>query len=47
MIRLLFAATGLAIGFALPTFAQQKEEANPFFYRAIPACWAASRVCEQ
>ena len=28
---------GLAISFALPTFAQEKEEANPSLYRAILA----------
>jgi uncharacterized protein (TIGR02246 family) len=27
----------LAISFALPILAQEKEEANPFLYRAIPA----------
>jgi hypothetical protein len=32
--RLLLALVGLAIGFVLPTFAQEKEEANPFLYRA-------------
>jgi ketosteroid isomerase-like protein len=35
--RLLGALVGLAISFALPTFAQEKEEATPFLYRAIPA----------
>jgi len=35
--RLVGALLGLAIGFALPTFAQEKEEANPFLYRAILA----------
>ena len=28
---------GLAISFALPTFAQEKEEATPFLYRAVLA----------
>ena len=27
----------LAISFALPAIAQEKEETNPFLYRAIPA----------
>jgi ketosteroid isomerase-like protein len=36
-IRLLFALVGFAIGPALPTIAQEKEEANPFLYRAILA----------
>ena len=35
--RLLGALVGLAINFAVPTFAQEKEEANPFLYRAILA----------
>ena len=36
-IRFLLALVGLAIFSALPTIAQEKEEANPFVYRAIPA----------
>ena len=35
--RLLFPLVGLAISFALPIFAQEKEEPTPFLYRAIPA----------
>ena len=35
--RLLVALVGLIISFALPTFAQEKEEANPFPFRAIAA----------
>jgi ketosteroid isomerase-like protein len=35
--RLLLIVAGLAIGFVLTTFAQEKEEANPFPFRAIPA----------
>jgi uncharacterized protein (TIGR02246 family) len=36
-IRLLFALVGLAISLAFPTFGQEKEEANPFPFRAIAA----------
>ena len=36
-IRLLFALLGLAISPALLTIAQEKEEANPFPFRAIAA----------
>jgi uncharacterized protein (TIGR02246 family) len=36
-IRLLFALVGLAISPTLPAIAQEKEEANPFLYRAILA----------
>ena len=36
-IRLLLALVGLAISPALLTIAQEKEEANPFLYRAILA----------
>jgi hypothetical protein len=35
--RLLGALVGLAISLAVPTFAQEKEEATPFLYRAILA----------
>jgi ketosteroid isomerase-like protein len=35
--RLLGLLAGLAISFALPVVGQEKEEANSFFYRAIPA----------
>ena len=35
--RLLLAVAGLAIGLPLPALAQEKEEATPFRYRAIPA----------
>ena len=35
--HLVLTLVGLAISFALPTFAQEKEEANPFLYRAILA----------
>jgi hypothetical protein len=35
--RLLGALVGLAISFALATFAQEKEEATPFHFRAIAA----------
>jgi hypothetical protein len=35
--RLLFALVGLAISFALPTFAQEKEEVKPFPFTPIPA----------
>jgi hypothetical protein len=31
-IRFLLALLGLAISFALPTFAQEKEEAKPFHF---------------
>ena len=33
----LVALAGLAIGFAVPALAQEKEDANPFPYRAITA----------
>jgi ketosteroid isomerase-like protein len=33
----LIALVGLAISFALPTSAQEKEQADSFLYRAIPA----------
>ena len=33
----LVALAGLAISFALPAFAQEKEEVNPFPFRAIAA----------
>ena len=33
----LVALVGLAIGFAFPIYAQEKEEPTPFLYRAIPA----------
>ena len=36
-IRLLLPLVGLAISFALPTSAQEKEQADSFLYRAIPA----------
>ena len=36
-MRLLVPLVGLAISFALPASAQEKEEANPFLYRAILA----------
>ena len=36
-IRLLFALLGLAISPALLTIAQEKEEANPFLFRAVLA----------
>ena len=36
-IRLVVALVGLAISFALPTFAQEKEEANPFPFSPIAA----------
>jgi ketosteroid isomerase-like protein len=36
-IRSVVALLWLAISFALPIFAQEKEEANPFLYRAILA----------
>jgi predicted SnoaL-like aldol condensation-catalyzing enzyme len=36
-IRLVVALAGLAISFALPAFAQEKEEVNPFPLRAIAA----------
>ena len=36
-MRLLVALVGLAISFALPAFAQEKEEVNPFPFRAIAA----------
>ena len=36
-IRLLLALAGLAIGLRLPALAQEKEEANPFPFRAILA----------
>ena len=36
-MRLLLTLVGLAISFTLPTFAQEKEEANPFPFRAIAA----------
>ena len=36
-IRLLIALAGLAIGLRLPALAQEKEEANPFPFRAILA----------
>ena len=36
-IRLLLALAGLAIGYAVPAFAQEKEEVNPFPFRAIAA----------
>ena len=35
--RLLPVLVGLAISFALPIFGQEKEEANPFPFRAIAA----------
>ena len=35
--RLLGALVGLAISLALPALAQEKEEATPFRFRAIPA----------
>jgi len=34
---LLLTLVGLAISFALPTFGEEKEEANSFLFRAIPA----------
>jgi len=36
-IRFLLALLGLAISFALPTFAQEKEEANTFPFRPVLA----------
>jgi uncharacterized protein (TIGR02246 family) len=36
-IRTLLALAGFAVGAALPTIAQEKEEANPFPFRAIAA----------
>jgi hypothetical protein len=36
-IRLVVAPAGLAISFALPAFAQEKEEFNPFPFRALAA----------
>jgi hypothetical protein len=36
-IRFLLALLGLAISFALPTFAQEKEEANAFPFRPVLA----------
>jgi hypothetical protein len=36
-IRILLALVGLAIGFALPTFAQEKKEVNPKILAAIQA----------
>jgi hypothetical protein len=36
-IRSVVAIVGLAISFAMPIFAQEKEEPTPFLYRAIPA----------
>jgi ketosteroid isomerase-like protein len=36
-IRSVVVLVGLAISFALPILAQEKEEANPFLYRAILA----------
>ena len=36
-IRSVIALIGLAISFALPTYAQEKEQADSFLYRAIPA----------
>jgi ketosteroid isomerase-like protein len=36
-MRLVVALVGLAISFALPAFAQEKEEVNPFPFRAIAA----------
>jgi ketosteroid isomerase-like protein len=36
-MRLIDALLGLAISFAVPASAQEKEEANPFLYRAILA----------
>jgi hypothetical protein len=36
-IRLIAALLGLAISFAVPTAAQEKEEVNPFPFRAIAA----------
>jgi len=36
-IRLIDALLGLAISFAVPAFAQEKEEVNPFPFRAIAA----------
>ena len=35
--RSVVALVGMAITFALPSFAQEKEEPIPFLYRAIPA----------
>ena len=42
--RFLLALVGLAIGFVLPTFAQEKEETSPFLYGAIPA---SSQIARQ
>jgi uncharacterized protein (TIGR02246 family) len=36
-IQSVVALVGLAISFAMPIFAQEKEEPTPFLYRAIPA----------
>ena len=36
-IRLVVALVGLAIGFALPAFTQEKEEVNPFPFHAVTA----------
>jgi len=43
-IRLLFALVGLAISLAFPTFGQEKEEANPFLFRAIAASPQAQQL---
>ena len=43
-IRFLFALVGLAIGFALPTFAQQKETVDPQLHSApLESYWSPSR----